>query len=109
MLWTAVGGIVYLAYMAVRWLGVDITFGEGWIGLGSGVGLIAAGLHLFSRWNGVCLTHCRSPLGCILHKWRSAAFGAWLMGIDPGPYCVGCCWGLMLIMVVRGLMNIVWM
>jgi len=45
---TAVGGLVYLAYMAVRRLGMDIAFGEGWIGLSSGGVLIAAGLSRFS-------------------------------------------------------------
>jgi predicted metal-binding membrane protein len=57
----------------------------------------------------VCLVHCRSPLSFILHQWREGISGAFRMGIDHGAYCVGCCWGLMLVLFAMGLMNLTWM
>jgi predicted metal-binding membrane protein len=83
-------------------------FGE-WAFVASGLVLIGAGLYQFSRWKGVCLTHCRSPLSFVLHRWRNGTLGAFRMGIDHGAYCIGCCWGLMLVMFVMGLMSLVWM
>jgi predicted metal-binding membrane protein len=108
-IWTVVGGVMYLAYLAVRWAGIYVTGGGYWMTIGSGIALMAAGLYQFSPWKGVCLTHCRSPLSFMLHKWREGAFGAWRMGLDHGAYCVGCCWGLMIVMFAMGLMNIAWM
>jgi predicted metal-binding membrane protein len=108
-IWTLIGGLMYLALLLVRWVGGEVGGLEEWGVLGSGIVLIGAGLYQFSSWKGVCLTHCRSPLGFILHRWRSGALGAWRMGVDHGAYCVGCCWGLMLVMFVMGLMSLVWM
>jgi predicted metal-binding membrane protein len=108
-IWTFIGGLMYVASLLVRWVGAQVGGLGEWGFLGSGIVLIGAGLYQFSPWKGVCLTHCRSPLGFILHRWRSGALGAWRMGIDHGAYCVGCCWGLMLVMFVMGLMSLVWM
>jgi predicted metal-binding membrane protein len=108
-IWTAVGGVMYLGDLGIRWFGTHVVGGGQWLAIGSGLVLIGAGLYQWSRWKGVCLTHCRSPLSFILHKWREGAFGAWLMGVDHGAYCVGCCWGLMVVMFAMGVMNIAWM
>jgi predicted metal-binding membrane protein len=108
-IWTLVGGIVYLASLLVRWVNGQVNwFGE-WSFVGSAIILMGVGLYQLSHWKGVCLTHCRSPLSFILHQWREGMLGAFRMGIDHGAYCVGCCWGLMLVMFVMGLMSLVWM
>ena len=57
----------------------------------------------------VCLRHCRSPLSVILHGWHDGYGGAFRMGFKHGAYCLGCCWGLMLVLFAVGLMNLVWM
>jgi predicted metal-binding membrane protein len=44
-----------------------------------------------------------------MHKWREGYLGSLIMGIDHGAYCLGCCWGLMLVLFVVGMMNIAWM
>jgi predicted metal-binding membrane protein len=108
-IWTLIGGLMYLASLLVRWLGGQMGGLGDWAFLGSGMVLIGAGLYQFSSWKGVCLAHCRSPLGFILHHWRDGSLGAWRMGVVHGAYCVGCCWGLMLVMFVMGLMSLVWM
>jgi predicted metal-binding membrane protein len=109
VIWTLVGGLMYLVSLGTRWLGGHVAWPGNWASLSTGVVLIGAGVYQCSRWKGVCLTHCRSPLSFILHKWREGASGAFRMGIDHGAYCVGCCWGLMLVMFAMGLMSLVWM
>jgi predicted metal-binding membrane protein len=109
VIWTLIGGLLYLASLLVWWVGGQVSWMREWAVIGSAIVLIGAGLYQFSSWKGICLTHCRSPLSFILHQWRAGALGAFRMGIDHGAYCVGCCWGLMLVMFVMGLMSFVWM
>lgn len=75
----------------------------------AGMVLVGAGLYQVSRLKRVCLHHCRSPLSVILHRWRDGRSGTFRMGFGHGTYCLGCCWGLMLILFVVGLMNVAWM
>ena len=70
--------------------------------------LLAAGLYQLSPLKGVCLDHCRSPVGFLSKHWRAGQYGALRMGIDHGLYCVGCCWFLMVLLFVGGIMNLVW-
>ena len=57
----------------------------------------------------VCLRHCRSPLHFVLHDWREGIPGALRMGAIHGAYCVGCCWGLMVVLFALGVMSLTWM
>ena len=75
--------------------------------LGGGL-LIAAGLFQWSRLKYVCLTHCRSPLSFLMSDWREGVRGALRMGFKHGIYCVGCCWVLMGLLFVLGVMNLLW-
>ena len=70
--------------------------------------LIAAGLYQWMPLKGACLSHCRSPLGFFSSEWREGVGGALLMGMRHGSYCVGCCWLLMALLFVAGVMNLVW-
>jgi predicted metal-binding membrane protein len=108
-IWTLIGGVMYLASLLVHWVSGQVSWPWEWSFVGSAVVLIGAGLYQLSSWKGVCLTHCRSPLSFILHQWREGTLGAFRMGIDHGAYCVGCCWGLMLVMFAMGLMSLAWM
>jgi predicted metal-binding membrane protein len=74
----------------------------------SGAILLAAGAYQLTPWKGSCLAHCRSPLGFLMTKWRDGALGAFRMGWDHGAYCLGCCWALMCVLFVVGVMNLVW-
>ena len=74
----------------------------------SGAILIAAGIYQLTPFKAVCLTHCRSPLGFLMSHWREGASGALRMGIEHGTYCLGCCWALMCVLFVVGVMNLVW-
>lgn len=70
--------------------------------------LLLAGLYQFSRVKLVCLAHCQSPLQFLLHFWRNGRSGAVVMGFRHGAYCLGCCWALMLLLFVVGVMNLKW-
>jgi predicted metal-binding membrane protein len=75
----------------------------------AGALLVAAGLFQWSSLKEACLTQCRSPLDFLLNEWRPGASGAFIMGLRHGVFCVGCCWVLMLLMFVGGVMNLTWM
>jgi predicted metal-binding membrane protein len=70
--------------------------------------LIAAGIYQLTPFKGACLTHCRSPLGFLMSHWRDGVAGAIRMGATHGAYCLGCCWALMGVLFVVGVMNLVW-
>jgi predicted metal-binding membrane protein len=70
--------------------------------------LLTAGIYQWTPLKHVCLTKCRSPLGFVLNEWREGAWGALLMGLKHGVYCVGCCWFLMALLLVAGVMNLLW-
>ena len=70
--------------------------------------LVAAGAYQLTPVKGACLTRCRSPLGFLMTNWRAGALGAVQMGLRHGVYCLGCCWLLMCLLFVVGVMNLVW-
>ena len=70
--------------------------------------LIAAGIFQWTPLKDVCLAHCRSPMSFILSDWREGIGGAVLMGLHHGAFCVGCCWALMGLLFVVGVMNLLW-
>jgi predicted metal-binding membrane protein len=70
--------------------------------------LVAAGIFQMSRLKQVCLRHCRSPLGFLLGHWREGWRGSLAMGLAHAVYCLGCCWALMLVLVVAGAMGVAW-
>jgi predicted metal-binding membrane protein len=73
-----------------------------------GLLLLAAGIFQWTPLKSTCLTQCRSPLGFLMTEWREGAWGALLMGLRHGRYCVGCCWVLMALLFVAGVMNLLW-
>ncbi len=74
----------------------------------SGAFLAAAGAYQLTPLKNMCLKHCRSPLHFLMHNWRKTRLGAFRMGLEHGIYCVGCCWFLMALLFVGGIMNLLW-
>jgi predicted metal-binding membrane protein len=70
--------------------------------------LIVAGVFQWTKLKHACLSKCRSPLGFFMSEWRDGVRGAWVMGLRHGIYCVGCCWALMALLFVTGVMNLLW-
>ena len=71
--------------------------------------LIGAGLYQFLPIKHACLSKCASPMPFFLANWSDQVAGVFRIGFMQGVYCVGCCWALMLVMFVTGLMNLFWM
>ncbi len=70
--------------------------------------LLAAGLYELSPYKKVCLARCRAPAQFIAQHWRPGWSGAFRMGTYLGAYCVGCCWVLMALLFIGGVMNLLW-
>jgi predicted metal-binding membrane protein len=74
----------------------------------AGALLIAAGLYQWTPLKRACLARCAWPLQFLLRHWRAGASGGWRMGMIHGAYCAGCCWMLMALLFVYGMMNLAW-
>jgi predicted metal-binding membrane protein len=74
----------------------------------SGVILLLAGVYQWLPVKNTCLTHCQSPLGFLSRYWREGLTGALAMGVRHGLVCVGCCWLLMALLFIVGVMNLFW-
>jgi predicted metal-binding membrane protein len=70
--------------------------------------LIAAGIFQWTPLKNSCLASCCSPLNFLMTGWREGKWGAFVMGLKHGTYCAGCCWFLMLLLFVAGVMNVWW-
>ena len=75
--------------------------------LGAGL-LIAAGLYQLTPFKNACLEHCRGPADFFMQHWRNGPGGAFRTGLVHGAYCLGCCWVLMGLLFVGGVMNLLW-
>ena len=70
--------------------------------------LLAAGLYQLSPLKSLCLSQCRAPAGFLSRHWRPGPAGALRLGLLHGAFCVGCCWVLMALLFVVGVMNLAW-
>jgi predicted metal-binding membrane protein len=68
--------------------------------------LLLAGVYQMTPLKSVCLRQCQSPMSFLVHHWRPGIRGAFRMGVDHGAYCLGCCWSLMVLLFVGGVMNL---
>jgi predicted metal-binding membrane protein len=73
-----------------------------------GAVLVCAGIYQFMPAKSRCLSRCRTPMGFLLTEWRDGTRGALVMGVRHGAFCVGCCWALMALLFVGGVMNLLW-
>jgi len=82
-----------------------MAFGNG---TSAGAVLVAAGIYEWTPLKDACLSHCRSPTEFLVRHWRQGVLGAVLTGMRHGIFCLGCCWLLMVLLFVGGLMNLAW-
>ena len=73
-----------------------------------GVVLLFAGAFQWTPLKDACLSHCRSPLVFLTAHWNDGRGGTLMMGLHHGLYCLGCCWLLMALLFVLGIMNLPW-
>lgn len=108
VVWTTAGLLVYGALVAIE---ANVENSTTAVRLG-GVTLVAAGVYQLTPLKTICLTKCRSPLGLVMQHAQQLGRGLrgpFRVGIFHGSYCLGCCWALMAVLVVLGLMNLGWM
>jgi len=74
----------------------------------AGAILLIAGAYELTPLKSACLSECRSPLAFLLTHWRDGNRGAFVMGTRHGTYCLGCCWALMGLLFVVGVMSLMW-
>ncbi len=107
--WTVYGLAAYGLYRGVRSLHLEfLDWDRGGPYVVAGL-LVLAGAYELTPLKMVCLRHCRSPMHFVLGGWRDGTRGALRMGAEHGAYCVGCCWGLMVVLFGLGVMSIAWM
>ncbi|WP_300657142.1 DUF2182 domain-containing protein [Pseudomonas sp.] len=70
--------------------------------------LMGAGVYQWLPGKSACLAHCRGPVQFLLGHWRPGVVGGWFMGLKHGLYCLGCCWMLMGLLFIGGVMNLLW-
>ena len=108
VIWTAFAAGAFLGDTLVHHLVALWPWLAGHAWLIGAVTFFSAGLFQFSPWKERCLDMCRTPLGFFLHSYRKGVGTAWHLGLRHGGYCLGCCWALMCVLFVVGVMNLVW-
>jgi predicted metal-binding membrane protein len=98
LVWAAVGLAAYAVDMRV----MDPEDGL------VGAVLIGAGIYQLTPLKTACLKRCRNPVNFLVTHWRRGHTGALRLGAEHGAFCVGCCWGLMAVLVVAGAMGLIW-
>lgn len=107
--WTAYGLAAYGIFRLIHSAHIGALSWHAQGPLVAGGAIVAAGIYQLTPLKRVCLRHCRSPMHYVFGGWRPGWRGAVRMGFEHGAFCVGCCWGLMLILFALGVMSVVWM
>ncbi len=106
--WTAFSGVATLAEWGLHQAAMLSTTMTATSATLNGGLLIAAGVFQWTPLKRACLKGCRSPLSFLMSEWREGTAGAFVMGLRHGAYCAGCCWILMALLFVAGVMNLLW-
>jgi predicted metal-binding membrane protein len=109
LVWSLIGLVPTAAFLGFQDL-AGASSVQPWLPYAAGVALAVAGLYQFTPVKRACLKRCRTPLDFVLeHDFGGGSRSALRAGIYHGTYCLGCCWALMLVLVVVGFMNLTWM
>ncbi len=109
VVWTVFSGLATIVEWRLHVATLVDVDGAAASPLFGGVLLFTAGVFQWTPLKQACLRHCRSPLAFFMTSWRDGWRGALAMGLEHGIYCVGCCWALMALMFVAGVMNLLWL
>jgi predicted metal-binding membrane protein len=104
--WTLFGVVAYLIGVLVTRGAMHSPVFSRAVPFAGGLALCIAGMYQLTPWKSACLRHCRDPLSLVAHHLQRRRFGALRLGIHHGAFCAACCWGLMLIQLVLGVMNL---
>lgn len=109
VVWVGFAGLIAFAQYTLIEVGLLTAMGQSVSKYFSAALLLSAGAYQFTALKDRCLDHCRSPTFQFLAHWRTGFSGGVYMGLHHGAYCVACCWGLMVIGFVGGVMDLIWM
>lgn len=109
IVWVAFAALIAGVQLALLFAGVIDMLGIAQSPIVSGGLLIVVGAFQFTRAKEVCHGVCHSPMGYFLGHWRTGFGGGLRMGLGLGAFCVGCCWGFMVLGFVGGVMSLLWM
>ncbi|WP_427131156.1 DUF2182 domain-containing protein [Pseudarthrobacter sp. S9] len=105
--WIGFGVLAYAATVLTAMMAADAPDLAPWVGAGL---ILAAGVYQLTPLKDFCLSHCRSPMAFLLHvSGYKGRFRDLQVGLYHGLYCIGCCWGLMVVLIAVGVMNLAWM
>jgi predicted metal-binding membrane protein len=107
--WTATGLLFYGTYVMAGAVRTSIPDADSAVLRGAALCLILSGIYQWSPFKRACLTHCQNPFDFVSEHWHDGFLGAARMGFHHGLYCFGCCWGLMLVLTIMGIMHLGWM
>ena len=104
--WVLFGAVAYAVGMSLSTAAMRSVRISVLVPAATGVALAAAGVYQLTAWKQFCLRHCRTPLEFFAHHQIRSARDSWQFGVHHGAYCAGCCWALMLIQLVLGVMSV---
>ena len=109
VVWSTIGFVAYAMLQLLEYRRAASTDGAVRF---AAILVVAAGAYQLTPLKSVCLRHCRTPLSVLVEHaplLSGGSVGAFRLGLKHGAFCVGCCWSLMLVLLLLGLMNLVWM
>jgi predicted metal-binding membrane protein len=106
--WVLTGVPVYLAWVGIGELAArSMAFGAAIPYVIAGT-LFAAGVYQLSPAKHACLRQCEAPVDFLMRRWRAGYAGSMRLAATHAAYCIGCCWALMLVLIVAGAMSLPW-
>lgn len=107
-LWLSTGVPVYLAWVGVGELAARSNAFAAATPYAIAATLLAAGVYQLTPAKHACLRQCQSPVDFLMRRWRSGYLASLRLAATHGAYCIGCCWALMILLVVAGAMSLPW-
>jgi len=104
--WGAVGAIAFAAGFEISHAAMFSPQLSKWVPAAAGVSLVFAGVWQLTPLKQSCLQHCRDPLMFLGHAYKPGVWGGFRLGLHHGAFCAACCWALMLMQMVLGVMNL---
>jgi predicted metal-binding membrane protein len=104
--WGAFGAIAFVAGFEISRAAMLSPQLSGSIPVAAGVSLVLAGIWQLTPLKQSCLNHCRDPLLFLGHAYKPGVCGGFRVGLHHGAFCAACCWALMLMQMVLGVMNL---
>jgi predicted metal-binding membrane protein len=106
IIWMAFSAAATFGQRLLASTGVLSPMMEAQVPLAAGAMLVVAGLYQLTPLKRACLSACQSPAAFLVKHWHAGRAGALRLGLVHGWYCLGCCWALMLLLFVFGVMNL---